>query len=63
LEFEAVTDARLSVHVSRAVGLRLDLAPQVADVDLEQVALLLVPRSPHLRQQLPVSEYFPGMGD
>ncbi len=47
---ESITHARLGHDVAWAGGVCLKLPPQVADVHLQQVPLVLIPRSPNLRE-------------
>src|SRR5947208_10631204 len=56
LPAKAVTDARFGVEQTGAGGVRLDLIPQVGDVDAQGVRIVRVFHPPDPGEQLPMGE-------
>ena len=61
LTLQSVADARFSDEVYGAGGVRFYLTAQVANIDMEQVILILETSSPDLLQQVMVRYYPAGV--
>ena len=60
---QTITHTRLSDYKARARGIRLDLPPEITHINAQQVGFGFIRIPPNFLEQMPVSQYLPGVLD